>query len=178
MHKTIDIQDLDIPKDDIECWNRYPKHRWVYDITRLFDIQGIKWSPFFDISLPDLEVMMKFDSNIQKAPYQPGLIYTKKSTARHVSSEVFIIKGDIKKIALTDPKSYDEVTLDIGDIELRLNAFVTIHFQKFTGIIVIDTYGTDIVRIRLKPNTQTISSIDISIHKLIKRIYKRTDITL
>jgi len=46
MQEKFDTSNIDIPKDDIECWQRYTKHRWVYDLSRLLDIQNIAWSPY------------------------------------------------------------------------------------------------------------------------------------
>lgn len=46
-------KEIDFPQDDVECWDRYPKHRWVYDLSRLLDTQNIKWSPFETSSLND-----------------------------------------------------------------------------------------------------------------------------
>jgi len=36
--------DIKIPLNDVDCWYLYPKHNWVYDASRLFDSQNIKWS--------------------------------------------------------------------------------------------------------------------------------------
>ena len=175
MHKKIEIQDLDIPKDDVECWNRYPKHRWVYDLSRLLDVQNIKWSPFYVDLLPDYAVSMYLEST-NSISYVPAWIYIKNPSGKQVLSEIHIIKGDIRHIRYIDKLSGDIITESVGDIEIRINAFITIHFQKFTGIITTETIGNGIYSIRLRPMSDLALSANTNITKLIKRIYKKNNV--
>lgn len=176
MQRKADVQGLDVPKDDIESWEKYPKHRWVYEISRLFDAQNIKWSPYQTESCPDRELSIELVSD-KSLVRQPGFIWTKKPSADKIITEVHIIKGEIKNIRHFD-LSDNELSSIIGDIELRINAFVTLHFQKFTGVISTDTYAHEIFRIRLRPHISTSLEANGDIAKLTKRIYKRTDVTL
>ena len=59
MNRKTDTQELDIPKDDIECWTRYPKYRWVYELSRLLDSQHIRWSLFEIDDLTNKELNIK-----------------------------------------------------------------------------------------------------------------------
>ena len=175
MQKKIEIQDLDIPRDDIECWDRYPKHRWVYDMSRLLDAQNIKWSPFSSDALPMMVANMYLKSNLG-LPYTSAYIYIEQPAGKHVLSEVYITKGEIKYLRHADNYTKKIITDDLGDVELRISAFVSIHFQKFTGVISIESIGNDIYSIILRPVPELALVANTDIAKLIKRIYKKTDL--
>jgi hypothetical protein len=177
MQKKTDTSELDIPKDDIDCWERYPKHRWVYDLSRLLDAQHIGWSPYEVPMHPHRELNMRLESELPIIR-QPGFIYTKPTEGDHLTSEVYIAKGEIKLIRHFDPKTGKELPNLVGEVELRLNAFVTLHFAKFTGVITCETHGHDIYRIQLRAYSDLSLTTDSEIIKLTKRIYKRTETTL
>jgi hypothetical protein len=172
MHKKIDIHDLDIPADDIECWEKYPKHRWVYDMSRLLDAQGIKWSPFKTDVLQDQVVNMFLHSE-KGVAYMPSWIYISNPTGKQVLSEVYIVKGEIKYV---DNITKQVILEDVGGIELRISAFVSMHFQKFTGVVTSETIGTDIYAMRLRPIPELALTANTEVSKLIKRIYKKNDV--
>jgi hypothetical protein len=176
MQRKTDIHDLDIPADDIECWEKYPKHHWVYDLSRLLDAQNIKWSPY---EQPDLhrEVNMKLESH-EPVIRQPGFIYIKKPEGRHMFTEVYIAKGEVKHMRHIDPETGKELPTLIGEIELRLSAFITLHFVRFTGVITAETYSNEIHRIRLRPHSDLGQEENANIVKIAKRIYKKNEITL
>jgi len=177
MYKRTDTQELDIPKDDIECWERYTKHRWVYDMSRLLDAQNIKWSPFESETLNNKVVNMYFES-CRLVEYKPAYIYINELSGLHLLTEVYIAKGDIKLIRYIDKLSKIETQEFIGNIELRINAFISMHFQKFTGVITIESVGNDITSIRLRAHSDLGQTANSNIIRLIKRIYKKTDLTL
>lgn len=143
MNKKVETQDLDIPKDDIDCWEKYPKHRWVYDLSRLLDAQNIKWSPFATDTLHDRAVNMFLETKNQIA-YVPAWIYINNPIGIQILSEVYITKGEIKYMRHLDKLSKQDMLDLVGTTELRISAFVSMHFQKFTGIISIETIGSDI----------------------------------
>jgi hypothetical protein len=93
-------------------------------------------------------------------------------------TELYIVKGEIKKARHINPETGKELDSLNGEIELRLNAFTTLHFQKFTGVITAETCANEIFRIRLRPYTTLDTETNQEVIKLIKRIYKKTDITL
>ncbi len=174
MHKKIDVQEPDIPKDDIDCWERYPKHRWVYDLSRLLDAQNIKWSPYEVSTLPDRELNIRLETE-KDLIRQPGFIYTKKPEGIHTYTELYILRGEIKLIRHIDPDTGKQIESLFGEVELRLNAFVTLYFQKFTGVITAETWANEIFRVRLCPYIGVETNQEIK--KLIKRIYKKHDLT-
>jgi len=177
VHKKTDIQELDIPKDDIECWERYPKHHWVYDLSRLLDVQNVSWSPYEVDSMPDREINIRLISD-KSNTRQPGFIYLKKPEGRHIITEVYITKGEIKLMRHIDPTSHLEMETLFGELELRLNSFVTRYFQKFTGVISVETLGNVMARIRLCGESDINRETNQEVVKLIKRIYKKSELTL
>jgi hypothetical protein len=175
MHKKIEIQDLDIPEDDIECWEKYPKHRWVYDMSRLLDAQNIKWSPFKTDTLPDQAVNMFLHSD-KPIAYIPAWIYISNPVGKQILAEVYIVKGEIRHIRYIDTITKKVIIDDVGGIELRISAFVSIHFQKFTGVITTETIGNEIYAMRLRPIPELALVANTEVSKLIKRIYKKNDV--
>lgn len=176
MHKKTDTIELDIPRDDIDCWERYPKHRWVYDLSRLLDAQHIEWSPYEVPMYPLRTSNMNLETN-QPIVRQSGFIYTKTPEGEHLTTELFIAKGEIKLIRHIDRDTGKELANLVGEVELRLSAFVTLHFAKFTGVITCETYGHDIRKIQLRAYSDLSLTTDSEIIKLTKRIYKRSDLT-
>lgn len=176
MNKKPETHSLDIPKDDIECWDRYPKHRWVYDLSRLLDAQHIKWSPY---KVADMTPMNNIEiQSIEPVEVKSGVIYINKNDGNHMFTEVYIAKGEIRHMRHFSPKTGEELTSLIGEIDLRLNAFVTLYFSKFTGVITAETYGNEIYRIQLRPKSHLGQNNNIEIAKLIKKLYKKNEITI
>lgn len=176
MNKRLDMHDLDIPKDDIECWERYSKHRWIFDLSRVLDAQNIKWSPYEIDDLPNKELNIKLQS-LKPIICHPGFIYTRKPDAHFAITEMYIIKGEIKLLRHLD-QSGSELNTIFGDVELRLNAFVTLYFQKFTGVVTTETWGNEIFRIKLCPYGNINHETNNDVIKLIRRIYKKNDLNL
>jgi hypothetical protein len=177
MQKKTDIHELDIPKDDIECWKRYPKHRWVYERSRIYDAQNIQWSPIETDEFCYQAPVFELDSNTPVYS-RPGVIFVKKISGLVMQSEVFITKGEIKHMRHIDPETGEELPALIGEIELRLNAFVTLHFVRFTGVISVESHGNEIHRIQLKPHLELSQEENQDILKIAKRIYKKNEITI
>lgn len=176
MHKKSDNIEFDIPKDDIECWDRYPKHRWVYELSRLLDAQSIKWSPFEVSTFPNRELNMELTS-LKALVRQPGFIWMKKSEGPHLLTEMYITKGEIKFMRHIDPNTRKELPNLIGGIELRLSAFVALYFQKFTGVVATETLSNEIYRMQLRPYIEISQETNQELIKLAKRIYKKSDLT-
>jgi len=175
MHRKTDIYELDIPSDDIECWDRYPKHRWVYDLSRLLDAQNIKWSPY---EMAGFERELNIDLfSLKPLIKQPGFIYIKKPEGKPVMTELYIARGEIKLMRHLNDK-FQELPNLIGGVELRLSAFTALYFQKFTGVVTCETIGNDIFKIRLRPLHPILEETNQEVVKLIKRIYKKSEITI
>lgn len=177
MFKKTDISDLDIPKDDIECWNKYPKHKWVYDLSRVLDAQNIKWNPFFTESMPyeltNISLYSKDSISISSSK-----IYVKKPEGIELITEVYIAKGEIRLIRHIDPISNENLPQLVGGIDIRINAFVTLYFSKFSGIISIKTFGNDIYGIQLRSHIDLLEEHNQDISKLVKKLYRKQDVSI
>lgn len=176
MHRKTENIELDIPKDDIECWERYPKHHWVYDMSRLLDAQSIKWAPYATSEL-DWSMQNLVLYSDRKSLCSNGVIYTKNPEGPRMWTEVYVAKGEIKLMRHIDSVTGASDTL-VGGIELRINAFVTLYFSKFNGVFTAETYGNDIYRIQLRPYSDLALTTNTDIVKLTKRIYKKTDLSV
>lgn len=176
MQKKIDISELDIPHDDIQAWERYPKYHWVYDVSRLLDAQSIKWSPYRTEVLNKKIVNMSLESNEYILDFEPSSIFIKPPEGEELVTEVYITKGEIKLIRHMDRFTGQEIQGVVGEIELRLNAFVTLYFQKFTGVISVRTIGADMYQMRLRPFSELAIDANTEAIRLTKRIYKKIDI--
>lgn len=169
-----------LPIDDIKCWEKYHAHNWVYDLSRLLDAQNIKWSPYKTSALnyPMFNMALFVpDTNEYISNHEPGYIYITEPVGDIILTEVYIIKGEIKLMRHIDQITKTEIPNLVGEVELRLNAFVTLYFQKFTGVFCAKTYQNNIYGISLKP-LNIPNETNLEVQKLIKKIYKKNEINL
>jgi hypothetical protein len=173
MNKRLQLEELDIPTDDLDCWTRYPKHRWVYDLSRVLDSQGIFWSP---INLPGLiklaNLVLETD---QQLPADQGNIYIEEPSGTHRHTDVYITKGSIKLLKFTDAETGQELTEIDGELEIKINAFISMHFTKYTGVVSLETYRNQIFRVQLRPRSHLSEKSNIDIVKISKKIFKRAN---
>lgn len=167
---------IDIPKDDVECIEKYPKYKWVYDTSRVLDAQNVKWSIFKSENMSKMIQNIHIETS-EPLEYHPGYIYVDNNYSNEILSEVFIVKGEIRLLKHYEYPDFVESTKSLGNVELRIGAFVTMHFQKFTGVISVTSCGSDIYSIRLKPQSDYSLETNSEIAKLIKRIYKKNDVS-
>jgi hypothetical protein len=177
MNRKLEMQDLDMPVDDIDCWNKYPKHRWVYESSRLLESQNIKWSPFETETLDKQIVLINLKSR-RLLNRQSGTIWIKSQGGRFAVTETYIVKGEIKLMRHIDAKCQEAAPAMVGEVELRISAFVSLYFQKFTGVITTETYGNEIHQLSLRSSPELLEEKNAEVIKLLRRIYKKTDISL
>lgn len=175
MHRKLDIYDLDIPKDDIDCWERYPKYRWVYETSRLLEKQNVNWAPFKTNVLTHSLRNITLESS-SKIDYNSADIYIQPPEGEQTLAEVYVVKGEIKLVRFFDKITKKDLKDERGYVDLRVSAFVSLHFQKFSGVISAELIGKDIYRMSLKPLSDQSINSDAESLKLIKRIYKRSDV--
>lgn len=173
MQKKLKIKELDLPEDDIECLDRYPKHKWVYEMSRLLDAQNVQWSFFktANLSFKTSNTSFETDKNIT---YNSATIYINEPVGKRAISEVYITKGEIKLLRSLDTDTKEMLTDFAGGLELRISAFVSIHFQKFTGVISVHTCGNNIYSIQLKPSSELALVANDEALKLLRKIYRKT----
>lgn len=160
---------VDIPLNDEVAYRLYPKYNWVYSTSRLLDFQHIEWAPF---EIGDLtHALPEFPFN--KATLSAN-IYTKNLDGEMLTTDVAIMKGEIKWAAhhITNhgKKVIDRLR---GDVELRISALATMHFQKFAGVISVDTIGNVIIAVRLCMTAEVVDQYPDDWLKHVLRIYNR-----
>lgn len=173
MTKKHERLSLDIPVDDIECWEKYPKYRWVYELTRLLDSQGISWSPY-ETNLHQYRALNIYLQSNSLNPRFPGFIFVQSPEENPVLAEVYVIKGEIKHVRYPELDAtihYPDIS---GKTELKVNAFTSIHLSKFTGVFVAEIVNDVIYRVRLRPHRDLSNNSEI--RKLLSRIYKKSSI--
>jgi hypothetical protein len=166
----MDTIETDIPLNDIECWERYPKHRWVYDLSRLLDAQNIDWSLYKTQSLTHSAICIDIDTDIE---IFPAHIFIKEPTGDKILTELCIVKGEIKYSRSLDISSKSFVSIN-GNIELQIAAFISMYFQKYSGIISMTTIGSHIYSISLKSSALMPAETNAEVIKLLKKIYRKT----
>lgn len=162
---------VDIPLNDHTAYELYPKYNWVYSTSRLLDFQSIVWAPF---------KMGKLTQRLDEFPLngngdETGAIYTQAIPGDKLTTDVAIMKGDIKWAAhhkIVDGKKILVDTLR-GDIELRISAMATMHFRKFAGVISVDTIGPTIIAVRLCMTADVVDQYPDDWLKRVLRIYNR-----
>lgn len=162
---------VDIPLDDHTAYELYPKYNWVYSTSRLLDFQSIEWSPF---SMGKLTQRLD-EFPLNKDGHEPGAIYTQEIAGDKLTTDVVIMKGELKWAAHHKIEDSNKILVDTlsGDIELRVSAMATMHFQKFAGVISVDTIGTTIVAVRLCMTADVVEQYPEDWLKRVLRIYNR-----
>jgi hypothetical protein len=157
------------PRTSVEAWTQYPKFNKVQQTSILFDFQHVEWQPFADD---------KF--NVEHDAYNiegyTGKIYTKELKGDELTTYVAINKGEIKWIAHAPKGTYAFEEEIRGSLELRIGAFITTVYKKFSGIVSFDSVGDDVVAVNMHINKDFAEAItDEDLAKNIKRLYSRRE---
>ncbi len=162
---------IDVPLNDETAYKLYPRYNWVYSTSRILDMQNIEWAPF---SMNGLDFPLKEFALVDDAT--GGTIYTRQLDGEKLTTDVAIMKGELKWAAhhkINDDGSRELISELRGDIELRISALTTLHFKKFAGIISVDTIGHDIIAVRLRMTTDVVGQYPEDWLKRVLRIYNR-----
>jgi hypothetical protein len=161
-----------IPTDDELAYQRYPRHRWVYNKLLICETQGLDNAPH-DIVPPSFPVFSKPIYNLRgmgsggrvietaeeyRAAVQPGHMWMPLLSGEHVSSDAAVIDGEPVWWRHTIGKSLDQgmfdywVILEDGkpDIEAYCAAWLHRHFRGYTGCVNIETIGAKIIEAHLR----------------------------
>lgn len=168
----------DIPMDDIECYERYLKLNWVYDTGRLLDSQKISWSPYSTLdkthyipsSMLDQELfpVVNVEGSVHKK--ELGAIFIEKPEGPRVFTDVILQKGDIKWMKSHNGGFIDE---NLGDVDLRIQAFIVLYFKRFNGCISFETIGNQIYACHLRPTVSIVESYPEEAKVLLKKVYNK-----
>ncbi len=168
------LLNYDFPQTDKDCWEKYPHLNWVYNTPRLLDSQHVSWAPFLTEAFTHgLEIFM-YDKKLKFSGEDlPHLIYVAPPAGEQITTDVIIQKGEIRWLGHIEPP--DTISENItGEVDLCINAFVTLYFKKFTGIISVDTIGHYIYAVSLHPTWSMGSFYSEEAQKILKKIFKKT----
>ena len=165
-------KELNIPTDDIDCWAKYPKHQWVYNLSYLLDAQNIKWSPFESSSACKTSSFNFYTS--KDISIAESYIYTEIFSKSRYIAEAYILRGEIKLIRYFNKNGSELLETQTGNLDLRVNAFASMHFKKYSGVISLEFADNIIISVKLRSQSELgITANDTTI-KLNKRIYKNS----
>lgn len=162
---------IDVPLNDETAYKLYPRYNWVYSTSRVLDMQNIEWAPF---AMNGLDFPLKEFALVDSE--SGGTIYTRRLIGERLTTDVAIMKGELKWAAhhkINDDGARELIEELRGDIELRISALTTLHFKKFAGIISVDTIGHDIIAVRLCMTTDVVDQYPTDWLKRVLRIYNR-----
>lgn len=178
----MDFESYKIPKDDYDAWDHYAKYNWVYSRKQLLEGQNAKWSPRRTDRFPNAIKETFFNEynttvNTGANDSELGYIYVDDTIKNNsVLTEVVYYKGEINDMFhLKDGVLNYDLS---GDAEIRIRAFSYMHLTKFTGIICFETISNTIYSMHLLPSTSARDSYNKETNKLIRKIYRKKQISL
>lgn len=160
---------VDIPLNDEVAYKLYPKYNWVYSTSRLLDFQKVEWTPFGGGLFTQQHTEFPVIGGC-------GYIYTMPLEGEVLTTDVAVMKGDIKwaKHHIINEQGEKAVLDELrGGVELRISALTTMHFQKFAGVISVDTIGNVITSVRLCMTVDVVDQYPEDWLKRVLRIYNR-----
>lgn len=160
-----------IPTDDALAWQRYPKHRWVYNRLLLCETQGIVHAPhvvtpaaFPVLSLPicdlggtDAGRLIHSASEYARA-LTPGHCWMSPLDGEHLRSEVAVIDGEPRwwrhsvGVPLVDGMyDYWTVLAEARERhESRCGEWLRRHLAGYTGCVILAAIGSTLIGVHLR----------------------------
>lgn len=172
----------EVPRTFKESLKKNDKYKWVYESTRVLATQGIPWSHMStDINRNAIDVLnygSKIDHDaivLQNDCSLPGKIFVDANVfvGEEVFTDVAIFKGDVKWMQhyRNEDKEIELIPLELGEIKLKINALLHLHFSKYSGIIKVQTIGKNIIGISLFTEDALIVHYPDNWSKHVVRIY-------
>lgn len=163
--------DINIPTDDIDSYEWFPNHRWVYDKLRIARSQGLVSgmagdpTPVFPVfAKPNVNLRgMGLDSRIIRTQTEfdalpPGHMWMPLLLGEHISTDCAIVNGEVKWLrhALGFPwheGMFTHWVIELGHrIELKhfLTNWVRQHMAGYSGMMNFETIGGTIIEAHLR----------------------------
>lgn len=161
-----------IPTEDSDAWQWYPRYRWVYDKLAVALSQKLDAGPhgtapphFPVFSKPIINLKgMGVDSRVLRSNadyerhYAPGHFWMTLLHGRHVSSDIAVVHGEPRWWRHVTGKPAGEGTFDYwtvhaahdAEIETRCGAWVRAHLAGYTGMLNLETIGGAIIEAHLR----------------------------
>jgi hypothetical protein len=138
------------------------KYNWIFNTGFILSSQQIPWSPFltgeFRTKLPAISI-----------GDDPGAVFIEELPIDIIKTCVMLAKGEVKWISQHDSQGIKE-EID-GNSELRILAFIQIHFKKYTGILNFTNYGKNIISITAHLESLCPYRSNLLWHKKLVKLY-------
>ncbi len=161
-----------IPTEDSDAWQWYPRYRWVYDKLAVALSQGLDAGPHgtlpprfpvFSKPIVNLKGMgigsrlLKSQADYERS-YEPGHFWMTLLEGRHVSSDLAVVDGVPRWWRHVTGKPAGEGTFDYwilhaepdAAIEQRCGAWVRTHLGGYTGMLNLETISGTIIEAHLR----------------------------
>lgn len=161
-----------IPTDDPDCWQLYPKHKWVYDKLKVAETQGLEAGPHgvaprsfpvFSKPIVNLRGMGIGSRVIASAAgmehhYQPGHMWMPLLSGDHVSTDCAVLDGRVVWCRQSTGVAWTEGTFrhwtiharGSAALDARIEGWVARHMQGYSGMMNFETIGAAIIEAHLR----------------------------
>ncbi|MEP7181310.1 MAG: hypothetical protein ABI886_03875 [Betaproteobacteria bacterium] len=168
--------DVNIPTEDSDAWVWNPRHRWVYDRIAIATSQGIAAGPHGTIpgafpvfSKPIVNLKgMGLGARVVSSKdeydrhHMPGHMWMTLLRGTHLSSDVAVVSGIPLWWCHAVGLPADGGTFDywiVGaepkpGLEQRLDNWVQMHLDGYTGMVNLETIGGTIIEVHLRLTDQ------------------------
>jgi hypothetical protein len=163
--------DVNIPTDDIDSYEWYPKYRWVYEKVNIARSQDLACGLNDDVPA-EFPVFAKPNINLKGMGLNSGIILNRKEfdqlpvghmwmplfTGEHISSDCAIVNGDVMwmRHALGFPwheGMFTHWVIETGqrpELETFLSCWVKCNMAGYTGMMNFETIGGKIIETHLR----------------------------
>jgi hypothetical protein len=168
--------DLVIPTDDPDCWELFPKHRWIYNKMLIAETQGLEHGPF-GVPPPRFPMFAKPIVNLkgmgvgsqvittladwERQP-RPGLMWMPLFEGEHVSTDVAVLNGETRwwrhVVGQSLPDGLFDYWTILGeqrpDLESYVGDWIHRHLADYTGMLNVETIAGKIIEAHLRFSDQ------------------------
>jgi hypothetical protein len=162
---------VNVPTDDIDSYDWYPRHRWIYEKLKIAQSQGLPCGmagelpqAFPVFAKPNINLKgMGLDSRLvtTRAEFEAlpqGHMWMPVFTGDHVSTDCAVLSGKVVWLrhALGFPSTAGTFTHWVIETEQRidlerfLECWVNQHLAGYTGMVNFETIGGNIIEAHLR----------------------------
>jgi len=168
--------DLIIPTDDPDCYELYPRHRWIYNKLLIAETQGLAHGPH-GVAPPFYPVFSKPVYNLRgmgiggrilhdeaeyRAASTPGHMWSALLEGEHLSSDVAVVDGEPAWWRHTIGIAQGGGTFDYWHVlaeprpalEAKCGRWLRHHLRGYTGIVNLETIGGTMIEAHLRFSDQ------------------------
>ncbi len=161
-----------IPLEDVDAYEWYPAHRWIYNKLVVAQSQGLACAPH-GVCPPEFPVFSKPITNLRGMGVgsrvlpdiehywrhlAPGHFWMTLLQGEHVSSDIAIVRGSAKSYRHSRGMPAGEGTFDHWviesvqrpELEAYLDDWISRHLGSYTGMLNVETIGSRIIDAHLR----------------------------